>query len=106
MPTGIDISPLAADEFERLLPLIAAYQRFYEVEQIDEERNRTFFRRSGQWVDSQVTKTQEANARRIKQFSDEYFELAQTQGRRLSQYLVFDEPVLLTLDNKAYLIEP
>jgi GNAT superfamily N-acetyltransferase len=25
--------------------LIAAYQRFYEVEEIDEERNRTFFRR-------------------------------------------------------------
>ena len=68
--------------------------------------NRTFFRRNGQWVDSQVTKSQEANARRIKQFSDEYFQLAQTQGRRLSQYMVFDEPVLLTLDNQAYLIEP
>ncbi len=68
--------------------------------------NRTFFRRDGQWVDSQVTKAQETNARRVKQFSDEYFELARTQGRRLSQYLVFDEPVLLNLDNQAYLIEP
>ena len=28
-----------------LLPLIAAYQRFYEVEEIDEERNRAFFSR-------------------------------------------------------------
>jgi Ca-activated chloride channel homolog len=68
--------------------------------------NRTFFQRGGRWIDSQLTKEQEANARRIKQFSDEYFELARTQGRRLSQYLVFDEPVLLTLDNQAYLIEP
>ena len=51
-------------------------------------------------------RSQEANARRVKQFSDEYFELAETHGRRLSQYLVFDEPVLLTLDNQAYLIEP
>jgi Ca-activated chloride channel homolog len=68
--------------------------------------NRTFFRRNGQWVDSQVTKSQEAKAQRIKQFSDEYFRLAETHGRRLSQYLVFDEPVLLTLDNRAYLIEP
>jgi Ca-activated chloride channel family protein len=68
--------------------------------------NRTFFRRDGQWVDSQVTKEQQQNARRIKQFSDEYFELARTQGRRLSQYLVFDEPVLLNFDNQAYLIEP
>ncbi len=68
--------------------------------------NRTFFRRDGQWVDSQVTKAQEQGARRVKQFSDEYFELAGAHGRRLSQYLVFDEPVLLNLDNQAYLIEP
>jgi len=68
--------------------------------------NRTFFRRNGQWVDSQVTREQEINARRVKQYSDEYFELARTQGRRLSPYLVFDEPVLVNLDNQAYLIEP
>lgn len=68
--------------------------------------NRTFFRRDGQWVDSQVTKSQEQNARRIKQFSDEYFEFARTNGRQLSQYLAFDEPVLLNVDSQAYLIEP
>lgn len=28
---------------DALLPLIAAYQRFYEVEAIDDERNRSFF---------------------------------------------------------------
>jgi GNAT superfamily N-acetyltransferase len=28
-----------------LLPMIAAYQRFYEVEKIDDERNRAFFSR-------------------------------------------------------------
>jgi GNAT superfamily N-acetyltransferase len=43
--TEIEIAPIAAEEFEGLLPLIAAYQRFYEVEEIDEERNRSFFRR-------------------------------------------------------------
>jgi GNAT superfamily N-acetyltransferase len=42
---GLEIAPVAVEEFEELLPLIAAYQRFYEVEAIDEERNRTFFRR-------------------------------------------------------------
>jgi Ca-activated chloride channel family protein len=68
--------------------------------------NRTFFRRNNQWVDSQATKSQVAAARRIKQFSTEYFDLAKTQGHRLSQYLVFDETVLLILDNQAYLIEP
>jgi len=45
MPNEIEIAPIAAEEFEELLPLIAAYQRFYEVEEIDEERNRAFFRR-------------------------------------------------------------
>jgi GNAT superfamily N-acetyltransferase len=41
----VEIAPIAAAEFEELLPLIAAYQRFYEVGDIDEERNREFFRR-------------------------------------------------------------
>ncbi len=45
MPNGIEIAPVSAAEFERLLPLIAAYQRFYQVEEIDEERNRAFFHR-------------------------------------------------------------
>ncbi|MCW2988952.1 MAG: acetyltransferase [Solirubrobacterales bacterium] len=39
------IAPVEAAEFERLLPLIAAYQRFYEADEIDEGRNRAFFRR-------------------------------------------------------------
>lgn len=45
VPAALEIGPVTAAELERLLPLIAAYQRFYEVEQIDEERNRAFFRR-------------------------------------------------------------
>ena len=45
VPSELQIAPVDAAEFERLLPLIAAYQRFYEVEEIDEERNRSFFRR-------------------------------------------------------------
>jgi GNAT superfamily N-acetyltransferase len=45
MPAEVEIAPVTAAQFEELLPLIAAYQRFYEVEEIDEERNRAFFRR-------------------------------------------------------------
>jgi GNAT superfamily N-acetyltransferase len=41
----VEIAPIAATELEELLPLIAAYQRFYEVAEIDEERNSAFFRR-------------------------------------------------------------
>ncbi len=68
--------------------------------------NRTFFQRGGQWVDSLVTKEQKANATRVKQFSDQYFALARRHGKRISQYMVFDEPVLINLDDRAYLIEP
>jgi GNAT superfamily N-acetyltransferase len=39
------IEPIGEAQLEQLLPLIGAYQRFYEVEEIDGERNRAFFRR-------------------------------------------------------------
>ncbi len=43
--TELRITPIAEDEFEALIPMIAAYQGFYEVEDISEDRNREFFRR-------------------------------------------------------------
>jgi GNAT superfamily N-acetyltransferase len=45
MAAEIEVAPIAAEDFEELLPLIAAYQRFYQVNEIDEQRNRIFFRR-------------------------------------------------------------
>jgi GNAT superfamily N-acetyltransferase len=45
MAAAPEIAPIAAAEFERLLPLIDDYQRFYGVEDVDEERNRAFFQR-------------------------------------------------------------
>ncbi len=68
--------------------------------------NRAFYYRKGQWVDSKVTEEQEKKPTRIKQFSDEYFELARRHGRDFTQYMVFDEPVLVNLEDRAYLIEP
>ncbi|MBN1589746.1 MAG: VWA domain-containing protein, partial [Pirellulales bacterium] len=68
--------------------------------------NRTFYLREKQWVDSTLTEKQQKSPTRIKQFSDEYFELARRHGRTVSQYLVFDEPVLLSVEGQAYLIEP
>src|SRR6185437_16514841 len=45
MATGVEVSAVGEEEFETLLPLIAAYQGFYEVDEIDNDRNRSFFRR-------------------------------------------------------------
>jgi GNAT superfamily N-acetyltransferase len=39
------IEPVTEAQFEQLLPLIAAYQRFYEVEDTNDDRNRAFFTR-------------------------------------------------------------
>jgi GNAT superfamily N-acetyltransferase len=41
---SIRVEPLKEADFERVLPLIAGYQRFYLTDP-DEERNRSFFRR-------------------------------------------------------------
>ncbi len=46
MPENLQIEPLrSAAELEQLLPAIAAYQRFYEAEDVDDERNLAFFAR-------------------------------------------------------------
>lgn len=45
MSTEVRVEPIAERQLAILLPMIAAYQRFYEVEEIDEERNRAFFSR-------------------------------------------------------------
>src|SRR5215218_574482 len=39
------IEPATEAQYETLLPMIAAYQEFYEADDIREERNRSFFRR-------------------------------------------------------------
>lgn len=39
------IEPVTEHGFERVVPLIASYQRFYEVQDPSDERNRAFFRR-------------------------------------------------------------
>lgn len=39
------LAPITESEYETLLPMIAAYQGFYEAEDIRAERNRDFFRR-------------------------------------------------------------
>jgi GNAT superfamily N-acetyltransferase len=40
-----DIAPITAEEYPRLLPLVAAYQRFYGVAEPDDAHNDEFFRR-------------------------------------------------------------
>lgn len=76
---------------------------------VDSVRNigqKTFFFKNKQWQDSVVNDEQVKNARRVKQFSTEYFDLAASHGGTLAKYLAFEEPVLVNLANEVYLIEP
>jgi GNAT superfamily N-acetyltransferase len=45
MADELRIEPIADEQYETLLPMIAAYQGFYEADDIEVERNRDFFRR-------------------------------------------------------------
>jgi GNAT superfamily N-acetyltransferase len=45
MAETLRIEPVTADDYDELVPMIGDYQRFYEVEEVDEERNRSFFAR-------------------------------------------------------------
>jgi GNAT superfamily N-acetyltransferase len=45
MPEELRVEAISRPQLDALLPMIAAYQRFYEVDSIDEERNRAFFSR-------------------------------------------------------------
>ncbi len=45
MADELRVKPITEVQFETLLPMIAAYQRFYEVDDVSDERNRAFFRR-------------------------------------------------------------
>ncbi|MGQ9770538.1 MAG: VIT domain-containing protein [Thermogutta sp.] len=68
--------------------------------------SRVFYRKEGRWVDGTLKPEQLQNPIRTKQFSDEYFNLVRQYGRQVSQYLVFNEPTLVNINNQAYLIEP
>jgi GNAT superfamily N-acetyltransferase len=45
VPSELRVEPVTDDQYERLLPLIGDYQRFYEAEEVDPDRNRSFFAR-------------------------------------------------------------
>lgn len=77
-----------------------------EVSSVRNIGGKSFYRRNQQWVDATVKEEAEQEAIAIEQFSDEFFELATKQRGQLSQYLVFDEPLIVYLDGQVYHITP
>lgn len=67
---------------------------------------KTFYFKNGRWIDSTVKSEEDAKAKVIEQFSEDFFRLAESQKSELNQYLTFDEPVIVELDGQVYRIEP
>jgi Ca-activated chloride channel family protein len=68
--------------------------------------SKTFYFKDNRWIDSTVKPDEDAKAKRIRQFSDEFFALARSQSAELNQYLTFTEPVTLNLSGAVYRIDP
>ena len=94
-----------ADAFQYAAPE-AAGEVAKAAQTIRNVGNRAFYLRNGQWIDSTLQEGQQQKAIHVKQFSRDYFDLAKRFGKRLTQYLVFDEPAIINVDSQAYLIEP
>jgi Ca-activated chloride channel family protein len=68
--------------------------------------SKTFYFKENRWIDSVVKPDEDAKARSIRQFSDEFFVLARSQSAELNQYLTFTEPVTIKLAGTVYRIDP
>ncbi len=80
-------------------------ERAKVAENVKRIGNKSFFRRGDRWVDSSIDEKLEKTAKKIKRFSDEYFQLVDKHGKDVAKYLAFDEPVTLVLDGEVYEFE-
>jgi len=63
---------------------------------------KTFFLRKDRWIDSTANEKQQQQARKIKRYSKEYFNLASRHGRDAAKYLALEGDVTVVLDGQAY----
>ncbi len=67
---------------------------------------KTFYRKAERWVDSEVKPEDDAKAKTVEQFSDEFFKIARAQSAEMNQYMAFDEPVTVNLGGQVYRFDP
>jgi hypothetical protein len=68
--------------------------------------NKTFYLKSHRWVDAEVKPEDDAKAKTVEQFSEEFFKIARTQSAEMNQYLTFPEAVTVNLNGQVYRIDP
>lgn len=80
----MSVRPIAPPELERVLPLIADYQRFYEATDIDPERNRAFFARFVPASEQGVLLGAFTSAQELVGFACLYWTLSSVQAREVA----------------------
>jgi Ca-activated chloride channel family protein len=76
------------------------------VQRVKQIGAKTFFRRANRYVDSDATDKQIAEAIKIEQFSDQYFDLLAELDEESRIYLAEASEMLVVLKGKTYLIVP
>jgi Ca-activated chloride channel family protein len=76
------------------------------VDTVRQVGSKTFYLKGGRWVDSSVKPDEEARAKVVRLFSDDFFALARSQSSELNRYLTFTEPVIVQLGGTVYRFEP
>ncbi len=63
---------------------------------------KTFFWRNDRWEDSTLTEKQLKNVKKLKRFSQEYFDLSVKLGKDAAKYLAIEGDVVVVLGDTAY----
>lgn len=95
----------AASTFAAAMPQVAEEMRRADTT-IRQIGPKTFYLRGGRWIDSELTEAEIAAPTAIERFSDAYFEMVRSLRSGETRYLDFDQPLLVKLSGKIYLITP
>jgi Ca-activated chloride channel family protein len=92
--------PAAATGESTAVPVTRSLQRVKQI------ASKTFFLRAGRYVDAAATQEQIDSAKKIRQFSEEYFDLLADLDEESKVYLAEEVELLVVLGEQAYLIVP
>jgi len=82
-----------------------ASEREVTLQNVQNVRTKTFFKRDGTWEDSTITEKQKKELIEIKRYSDEYFRLARDLGTDASRYLALEGNLMVVLKGQAYQVK-
>jgi Ca-activated chloride channel family protein len=82
-----------------------ATEREVTLQNVQNVRTKTFFKRNGIWEDSIITEKQKKELIEIKRYSDEYFRLARDLGTDASRYLALEGNLMVVLKGQAYQVK-